>query len=144
MRPTRRRLLAAVGAALVAPWARAEPQLVIVAAAHSPIRSLTAVEIRRLYLGAPVTVDGREVEPLRNVIDPMVQEVFLQRVLFMSLHAYERQAAARVFRTGGNPLRRFTDLPSLLAALAANPLSVTYMPVEQAARLPELKIITPL
>lgn len=123
---------------------RAEPQLVMVASAKSPIRSLSTVEIRRLYLGVPLTLEGHELEPLRNQIDPLVQEVFLQRVLFMSLHAYERQSAARVFRTGGNPLRQFTEQPALLAALAANPYAVTYMPADQAIRQPELKIIATL
>jgi hypothetical protein len=141
----RRRLLLAAAAFGLAPRLRAaERQLVIVASAQSPIRALSPAEVRRLYLGVPVTVDGKEIEPLRNTVDSATQELFLQRVLFMSLHAYERQLAAHVYRTGGNAMRQFTSLDALLAALNGNPLAVSYMPLEQVAKVPGLKIVTGL
>jgi hypothetical protein len=124
-------------------WAE-EPKLVLVASAQSPLAELAPGAIRRLYLGLPIVHNGHEIIPLRNTADSTIQEMFLQRVLFMSAQAYGRQESGRVFRTGGNRLREYASLQQLLGALQNEPWSVTYMSLETAASLPALKIISEL
>lgn len=122
----------------------AEPQLVIVTSASSKLGGLTAVEVRRLYLGIPVIVDGHEVTPVLNIAESALQEVFLQHVVFMSAQAYERNIAARVFRGGGTRIREYANLSQLLESLTNEPWSVTYMSPGVAASLPGIKVIARL
>ena len=105
---------------------------------------LTAAEVRRLYLGIPLTHLGREIQPLRNGANTIVNEMFLQHVLYMSAQAYERQISARIYRSGGNRIPEYTELRTLVESLAAQPFAVTYMLAETAARNPRLKILTDL
>ena len=121
-----------------------EPRLVLVASAKSSITDLPSTTVRHLYLGLPIVQDGHAIVPLRNSADPALQELFLQRVLFMSAQAYERQASARVFRNGGSRVREYAKLGSLVEALTTEPWSVTYMDAETAASLPEVKIVARL
>jgi hypothetical protein len=117
-----------------------EQSLVLVVNAHSSIQRLSPGEARRLYLGIPLIVDSQRVHPLRNNTDPMVQEMFMQRVMFMSTPAYERQILSRVFRMGGRRPLAYTELLELLKALERDPGAVTYLPRDLATR-PGLKIV---
>ena len=122
----------------------AEPRLVLVANARSALTDISPGAVRRLYLGLPILHDGHQIVPLRNTADAALQELFLQRVLFMSAQAYERQSSAQVFRNGGNRPREYAKLEALLEALANEPWSVTYMDAETAGSLPSLKILAGL
>lgn len=148
-----RRTLAAfsLALALVLAWLVAAPaaaaddaRLVLVAGAHSSVGRLTSAEVRRLYLGIPLSQDGHEIIALRNGANPVVREMFLQRVLFMSAQAYERQISARLYRSGGNRIPEHTDWHTLVDALAADPWAVSYMPAAMAARNAGIKIIADL
>jgi hypothetical protein len=132
----------AMAMALTCPARAAEPKLVLVASAKSPVAPISAAEARRLYLGVPLVQDGHEVAPLRNAADPGTQELFLQRVLFMSAQAYERQMSGRVYRSGGNRIPEIADIRELVDKLLKEPWSVTYMSQEAAASQPNLKIVS--
>ena len=121
-----------------------EGRLVLVASVNSPIATLSPADVRRLYLGIPLTHGGREIVALRNAENPTVKEMFLQHVLFMSAQAYERQISARLYRAGGNRIPELRELRSLLDSLAAEPLAVTYMQADAAARQPAVKIVAEL
>ena len=121
-----------------------EGRLVLVASVNSPIATLSPADVRRLYLGIPLTHGGREIVALRNAVDSTVKEMFLQHVLFMSAQAYERQISARLYRTGGNRIPEHHEMRSLLDVLAAEPLAVTYMQADAAARQPAVKILAEL
>jgi hypothetical protein len=115
--------------------------LVLVANAHSAIQKLSPEETRKLYLGMPMLVDSQRVHPLRNNSDPTVQEMFMQKVMFMSTPAYERQILSRVFRMGGTRPMAYDELRELLKALEKDPTAVTYLPRDVAAARPGLKIV---
>ena len=118
-----------------------EPSLVLVASAHSAIQRLSPDETRKLYLGVPMIVDSQRVRPLRNNTDPMVQEMFMQKVMFMSTPAYERQILSRVFRMGGTQPLVYAELRELLQALERDPAAVTYLPREQVTPRSGLKVV---
>jgi hypothetical protein len=117
----------------------AEIRLVLVSGSRSPLETMLPSEARRLFLGVPFSLGGHEVSALR-LIEPQVQEVFLQRALFMSLNAYERQIAAHTFRTGRRKPLEVATPAEAAEALAADPYAVSYMP-EDEARARNLKII---
>lgn len=141
----RRRLLVLLGSFLIAAPLHAahasEPDLVLVASARSPIVSLTHAETRKLYLGVPLLVEQQRIHPLRNNTNAVVQEIFMQKVLFMSTPTYERQVLSRVFRMGGIRPAEYANLRELLAALEADPGAVTYVLRAFADTQPGLKII---
>lgn len=128
--------------ALQAPLlAQAEQQrLAIVASADSNIKTLSAKEVRRAYLGASIVVDGVEIKPLRNLTQELGEEVFLQKVLFMSGEAYDRQLLARTFRGAGRP-KAYDNLLELLMALHSNDATITYMLYGTAVTTPGIRII---
>jgi hypothetical protein len=141
VKPVRILFLLLVGWFYLLPAVAGEPRLVMVASAQSQVSGLSPASVRRLYLGVPLVQDGHEIVPLRNSADPIGGEVFLQRVLFMSAQAYERQISGRVFRSGGQRLAEHPNLARLVDELLNNPWSVTYMSPETAASLPGLRLI---
>lgn len=138
----RRAVLGLVAALAVAPMAFAgDARVVIVAGAQSTIRSIAPADVRRMFLGLPIVVDGAEVAPLCNLADTRTHEVFLQKVLFMSAQAYERRMLGKVYREGGSRLREFESSDALLQALLANPRGVTYMLHDAAVATPGVRIV---
>lgn len=118
-----------------------ESSLVLVANAQSAIKQLSPAEARKLYLGVPMIVESNRVHPLRNNTDPMVQEMFMQKVMFMSTPAYERQILSQVFRMGGTRPFAYVEMGDLLRALETDPAAVTFLPRGLAATRPGLKIV---
>jgi hypothetical protein len=117
-----------------------EHRIVIVASAGSSIKAISAKEVRRAYLGASIVLDGIEIKPLLNQTDKLAGEVFLQKVLFMSAEAYERQLLARAFRSGSSP-KVFENITDLLAALQNDNSTITFMLYETAINTPGIRII---
>ena len=123
----------------------ADHDLVLVASSVSSIITpLKAAEVRKLYLGISMFNEGQIIRPLLNYSDNYLQEVFMQKVMFMSTPAYERQILSRVFRMGGNRPPVYAEIKNLLAALKDNPDTLTYMYRVEASAHPELKIINTL
>ena len=125
---------------------RAAPErvLVLVASSSSAIAALPQPEIRRLYLGAPVIRNGEALEPLRNLSDQSLQEVFLQRVVFMSERAYEHQILSKVFRVGGKRPATYYANEDLVEALSSSPNAVSYMWLDAAQTDWRVKVVTEL
>jgi hypothetical protein len=120
-------MLAAGFGARAVSYAASERALVLVANANSELGTLSPPEIRRLYLGAAVVRNGQQLEPLRNLSDASLQEIFLQRVVYLSERAYERQIISKVFRLGGRRPVAYDDADELLEALRKSPNTVSYM-----------------
>ncbi len=116
-------------------------RLLLVCGSESTISSLSPKEVRKLFLGVPITKDGVRLIPLRNASDPLVEEVFLQRMIFLSKRSYERQLLSRVFRFGGVLPPVFKNLPELINELHRSPGAVSYMWSGQAAHADDLKSI---
>lgn len=117
------------------------PELVIVCSSRSPATQMTAAEARRLFLGLPLQAGKQTLKPVRNVSDAHLNEVFLQRIMFMSAEDYERRIEARVNRSGGSRPPSYESLPGLIGTLQRDPLAVTYMWRREAGSGSGLKII---
>lgn len=115
--------------------------VVLVAGAQSVVPNLSPDEVRKLYLGMPMLVAGYPLHPLRNNADETVQEMFMQKVMFMSTPAYERQILSRVFRVGGNRPPVYTEMKELVEALESDRTALSYMPKDLAMATPGLKIV---
>lgn len=118
-----------------------DPALVLVANANSPIKVLTKSQARKLYLGELIRVDGRVIVPLRNNSDQLLQEVFMQRVMYMATETYERQILNRVFRAGGQRPSVYSDFTELTDALKNDSMAVSYMWSKAALATSGLKVV---
>lgn len=117
------------------------PALIFVASARSPIEHLSGTEARKLYLGVPQLAGGRPLKPVHNDTDPVCHETFLQKVMFMSADAYERQILDHLFRFGGNRPAAYADARELVKALQSDLMTVSYMQRDRIAAAPGLKIV---
>lgn len=108
-------------------WAVSGQTLVLATSTNSSIPSLTTQEARKLFLGVPLEKDGEHPVPLLNISDPLIYEVFLQKIAFMSANTYENQTLSVVFRLGGKRPQSYDDLNSLINALQQNPGTVTFL-----------------
>ena len=119
-------------------------RLVLVSGGNSDIPPLAPTQVRKLYLGAPLIVHGKRIEPLRNTSDLLLYEVFLQKIVFMSARNYERQLLSQVFREGGGQPKVFEDTDELTDILRKNPHTVSYMWSDTATGRPGLKVVQEL
>jgi hypothetical protein len=134
-------ILLAVYVLLSTPMARAEEQrIAIVVNAESGIKAISAKQVRRAYLGASIVLNGIEVRPLLNQSDQLAVEVFLQRILFMSAEAYERQLIAHSFQGGIRP-RAYENMTTLLTALHNDNAAITFMLYDSAIKTAGIRII---
>lgn len=134
-------ILFAACALLATSMVRAEEQLIaVVVNAESGIKTISAKQARRAYLGASIVLNGIEIKPLLNETDTLASEVFLQRIMFMSAEAYERQLISRSFQGGSRP-RVYEDLPALLSALHRDNAAITFMLYQAAINTRGIRII---
>lgn len=117
-------------------------QLLLVTGTHSNIPTLSPDDVRRLYLGtAFTTTDGQPIEPLRNTSDPLLEEVFLQKVMFMSGPMYERALMLGVVRAGGARPTAYRSVADLLQALRGRRNTVSYVWRDAILNADDLRIV---
>jgi hypothetical protein len=137
-------ILFAASVLLATSMVRAEEQLIaVVVNAESGITTISAKQVRRAYLGASIVLNGIEVKPLLNETDKLASEVFMQRIMFMSAEAYERQLISRSFRGGSRP-KVYENFPALLTALHKDNAAITFMLYQTAINTPGIRIISKL
>ena len=88
--------------------------------------------------------NGLILKPLRNETDPLLTEVFLQKVIFMSERSYDRELLSRVYRLGGKRPEIYSENTKLVNELRDIPGTLTYMwsdDVEDTAGLKSLGVI---
>ena len=117
-----------------------EQRIAMVVSEKSGIAAISAKDVRRVYLGASVVLNGVEVKPLLNKSDKLAVEVFLQKGLFMSAEAYERQIIAHWFRGGSRP-KSYENMTDLIAALQKDGAAITFILHETAINTSGIRII---
>ena len=117
-------------------WAAPGSTLVLAAGPHFPegVR-LSPQEVRLLFLGGRVSRGGVRLQPVLNAADPFLEEVFLQKVLFMSKAHYQRRLVALAFRLGRPRPPVFQDEEALAEHLRRRPGAVSYLWARHARRL---------
>lgn len=114
-----------MGCAL-ATWG-AEREVVLVVAEDSPIRSVSSLQLRKLYLGLPTRLSGILARPLRNTSDESLQDIFLQSAMAMSERAYERQLLNLTLRVGNIRPETVEAVDSLKRILQEDSSALSYM-----------------
>jgi len=101
--------------------------LLLVSGSDSQLDALTHAEVRKVFLGVPVTKDQVRLRPLLNFTDPLATNIFLQQIVFMSERKYKRQLLSRVFRLGDRRPREYDDIDLLVEDLRTTTGSLTFM-----------------
>ena len=101
--------------------------LVLAAGGNTDIHGLTVDDVRFIFMGAPVVKNNLRLRPVLNESDPLLREVFLQKVMFVSWTHYQRRLVEESFRSGWPMPDVATDSTSLVRTLQAQPGTVTYM-----------------
>lgn len=130
-----------VAIALSAQASWADSAVVLVTAKDSPIESFSSLDIRKVYLGISVTVDGSAVRALRRPDDEHLNQIFLQSVMAMTQRSYERRLLSLVLKFGTPRPVEVDSHQELLKLLARNPSSITYMWKREAESDSRIKII---
>lgn len=102
-------------------------EVVIVVSNDSPITEVSSLDLRKLYLGLPVTLAGVLARPLRNHSDEQLQEIFFHSAMAMSEAAYERQLLSLTLRFGRIQPKALHEQEELKGILKQDASAITYM-----------------
>lgn len=113
-------------ACLVAVPAQAE-QLLLITAGDWPAGPLSGDEIKRLFLAAPVSRDGRKLVPVINRSDGLTYQIFLQSVMGRSAYTYEKQLLGRLYTSGIQPPEVIRERARLYDVLRSRPGAISFI-----------------
>jgi len=120
----------------------ADHKLVLVTREDSPLSNISALDLRKLYLGFVVYSDtGRQIHPISNHSDARAWEIFLQDVVGMSARTYDRRLLTLTLQTGRHRPQVFNELEYVLDAIAANPLAIAFVWQEDLQHRENIKVI---
>ena len=115
--------------------------VVLVVSSESRVENLSPIEVRKLFLGFPVLVDGALLHPLRNRSDPRLDPIFFQQIVAMSDEAYDRQILIGVNRQGRLPPVELRNRERVLQALYSDPRAVSFVWLRDVAQDPRIRVI---
>lgn len=122
----------------------ADHQVVLVASAKSPVHELDSLQVRKIYLGFPVSYKGNVISGLLNTGDVGLRHIFYQNVAAMSEKSYTHRILSLMLQKGTPRPPEYDSIEALNKAIQSNPYSVTYMWKEDAERLSDIKILSVL
>ena len=121
--------------------ARADHTMVLVTASESPVTELSALDIRKAYLGINVEVGGVTVRPIRLNSDLHLNEVFMQSVIAMSERSYKRRLLSLTLKFGRPRPEEVNTPEELIQLLDRSAAGIGYMWKEDAAADPRVRIV---
>ena len=115
--------------------------VVLVTGVDSPIDNISSLDIRKVYFGISVTVDGTAIHAIRRRDDERLNQIFLQSVIAMSHRSYERRLLSLVLKFGTPRPVEVENYGDLSELLARNRSFVAYVWKSEADSDPSVKII---
>ncbi len=140
MRWRRYRLL--IGAAwLLAGVAASADSVLLVTGDRCPVDDISALDVRKAYLGVTVKANGQRLKPILMRGDDKLEDIFYQSVVAMSKKSYERRRLSLALKYGTPRLDEFDDLAAVSQALRSEECAITFMWRRDAEILPGIKTI---
>jgi hypothetical protein len=121
--------------------ARAEESVALIVSAQSPITHLDSLEVRKLFLGFSVILNGKPLHALRNSSEPRIKDIFFQNVVAMSESAYERRVLSFALQQGQTRPLEFTDRDVLIEAVSRDPAAVSFAFTSEVAGNPRIRVL---
>lgn len=119
----------------------ASESVVLVVRADSPVKDLSSVEVRKLFLGVPVLVEGKLLHAIRNRSDARLDDIFLQQIVAMTQEAYDRQILVGLNRQGWVRPAEVGSVVRVIDDLYLDPQAVSYMWLRDVEHNPRLKVL---
>ena len=127
--------------ALFAQDAQAEPEVVLVTGRDSTIGVMRTMDLRKLYLGMKVEINGKPLKGHMRRDDERLEDIFLQSVLAMSRRSFERRALLSAMKYGAPRPENTYGAEALAEALLSSPESIGYMWRAEAEADPRVRIV---
>ena len=122
----------------------ADRVVVLVTSSDCEMETITALDIRMVYLGLGVSYEGHNVRAFRLNNDENLNQVFFQSVVAMSEKTYERRLLQLLLKYG-RPRPRAVESPAeLAAAMMEVPCNIAYMwqaDAEEYAGIKAIKVL---
>lgn len=140
-----RRIVALAALLLLLPVdGQARDTVVLVAAESCPVDSIDSLDVRKVYLGIAVTINGNHIRPLRLIGDERLDQVFFQSIVAMSRKSYERRALSLALKFGTPRPAEYDDLETALTMIQLIECSIVYAWADDLVDRPGIKILRPL
>jgi hypothetical protein len=138
----RRRYWLFVGAAwFLAGAAASADSVVLITGEGCPVDDISALDVRKAYLGVTVRADGSRLTPILMRGDDKLEGIFYQSVVAMSKKSYERRRLSLALKYGTPRLDEVDELSAVSEALRREECAITYMWEHDAETLPGVKTI---
>ena len=100
---------------------------VLVTSSSCAMNEISALDIRKTYLGFGASFEGHSIRAYRLNGDDQLDQIFFQSVVAMSEKTYERRLLLQLLKYGRPRPREFDSVESLVSALDEVPCSIAYM-----------------
>ena len=104
----------------------AEETVVLATSTTCPVSTISALDVRKVYLGVSLRLEGQNIRPLRVNNDEKLNQVFFQSVVAMSKKSYERRLLSLALKFGTPRPIEYARLEDAVAALGRTRCSVVY------------------
>lgn len=105
------------------------------------MEDISALDVRKAYLGVTVRADGSRLTPILMRGDEKLEGIFYQSVVAMSKKSYERRRLSLALKYGTPRLDEVDELSAVSEALRREECAITYMWEHDAETLPGVKTI---
>lgn len=122
----------------------ADRVVVLVTNSDCGMKAITALDIRKAYLGFGVSYEEKSVRAFRLGNDKKLNQIFLQSVVAMSEKTYERRLLLQLVKYGQPRPREFGSVSELAVALKEGPCNIAYMwqsDLKEATGIKAIKVI---
>lgn len=124
--------------------ATADRTVVLVTGESCPVEKLDVLDVRKVYLGIAVTLDGNHIRPLRFTGDEQLNRIFFQSIVAMSRKSYEKRALSLALRSGTPRPAEIDDLDVALGIVRRVECSIVYAWSDELTGREGIKILQPL
>lgn len=124
-------------------WSDNAVGVVLITHQSSNIKTLSLLEIRRLYLGFPVS-NKHVNRPVINRFNEKLYGDFLKNVMHMTEDGYKRKIVRRVFKYGADYIKELSSLEDIADHLRTNPNDVVFVNRENISKIEDAKVVARL
>jgi hypothetical protein len=105
----------------------ADDTVLLVTSGDCPMETISALDVRKAYLGIRVNHGGHAVGAFRLKNDDKLNQIFFQSVVAMSERTYERRRLLLLLKYGQPRPREFESVSKVVTALKEAACSIAYL-----------------
>ena len=124
--------------------AASDRTVMLVTGAGCPLSDIDNLDVRKVYLGVGVSIDGSHIRPLRLDSDERLEQIFFQSIVAMSRKSYERRALSLALKFGSPRPSEYKRLDGALDAVRRLECGIVYAWADELGGESGIKILKPL